>query len=129
LHLLNKILFYALNLCSTSICPRTLLTGFPPFGDDCEIPPLMEFSHSEMTTTSIHHPYASAAGISPTWRIVSVHFVDGIFPTQKCQCRLVYELFLVVLWEPKPSIMGFPPLRISHYVEEFSPQIPCQVFR
>ena len=104
-----------------------------------------EFPHSKPVTTSIHPSTcpadgisptrrrkcnSSTAGIFPTWRIVSVHSADGISPTRKCQCRFVYELFSVVLWEPKSSVMGLPLLGISHYVERFSPlraSIKCSV--
>jgi len=106
-----------------NIHPYASLMGFFQLKGDHENPLLMGFSHSEVVTTSIHPSThladgifpirrqkrdSSAAGISPTWRIVSVHSADGIFSTRKCQCRLVDELFSVVLGSQNPPLWDYP---------------------
>jgi len=74
-----------------STCPAD---GIFPTQKKLLEPPLMGFPYSEAVTTSIHPSTCPIDGIFLTRRIVSVHSVDGIFLTWKCQCKLAYGLFL-----------------------------------
>jgi len=130
---LNKILFYAPNLCSTSIHPHALLMGFLPLRGSYRIPPLLEFPNTKATTTFIH-THTQLMGFTPLGGGYKIPLLLGFLPLwgsflyaplmgfshSEASRRLTYGLFL-----SHPT--GVETLRYEIFLTQ-SPPLYCRDF-
>jgi len=116
LPIMNKMLFYAPNYCSTSnqfqsSNPHALMMGFLPLRGGQAIS-----ANGIFPTRS----QFSVDGISSTQRTVFVHSADGISPTRKCQSRRDYRRSLGYPTEVETLCCGI-------FLTQ-SPQLCCRNF-